>query len=366
MTRTPPHREEPGWHSIQIRYHAENKDDLILDAVHPLLTALADAVDQPHLLRHWRRGPHLRINLRTTPQLWAEVVRPTAQRDLTAYLHDNPSTASLREAEHLAAHRRLAVREADHGPLTPWYPDNTVQFEPHEDRQHVLGSPALAGLLADGYARSTALTVDTLAGVRSGAVDRVGHALDLMFAFGHLSVPPISRGYMSFRSHVESFLGYTADPDAVRSTFDERYHRHRPALRDRLHTTRAIVAGSRRDPLVEAWLEIVRRQKALAEPLFTSGAIDLDHLDQRGMELRHRIEFHDILRETTAHRREVLSQVWFRCHRLAINQLYSHLSRIGIVPTQRYLLCHLVARTVEEEYDISPVALARQFVNDRR
>ncbi|MER7166062.1 thiopeptide maturation pyridine synthase [Micromonospora sp. NPDC000207] len=366
MTHIRPSQEDPGWYSIQIRYHAQEKDDLILDGVRPLLATLAEAVDRPHLLRHWRRGPHLRINLRTTPQLWAEVVRPTAHRHLTAYLDDKPSTAALREADHLAAHRRLAVREADPGPLTPWYPDNTIQFEPYEDRRHVLGSTALANLLADGYADSTALTFDTLAAVRSDGVDRVGHALDLMFAFGHLSVPPISRGYMSFRSHVESLLGYTADPDAVRSAFDERYDSHRPALRDRLHATEAVVAGTRPEPLVAAWLDIVRRQKALAEPLFTTGEIDLDHLDQQDMELRHRIEFHDVLRETPDHHREVLSQVWFRCHRLAINQLYSHLSRIGIVPTQRYLLCHLVARTVEEEYDISPVALARQFVADRR
>ncbi|GGM10365.1 thiopeptide maturation pyridine synthase [Micromonospora yangpuensis] len=365
MTATPP-PEEPGWYSIQVRYHAQEKDDLILDGVRPLLTALADVVDQPHVIRHWRRGPHLRINLRTTPQLWAATVRPTARRSLSGYLRDHPSTAALREADHLAAHRRLAVREADPGPLTPWYPDNTVQFEPYEDRRHVLGSPQLASLLAGAYARSTALTFDTLAAIRSGAVDRIGHALDLLFAFGHLSVPPISRGYLSFRSHVESFLAYTADPDAVRATFDERYRRHRPALRDRLDATLATVRGGRPDPLVETWLGIVRDQKARAEPLFTSGEIDLDHLDQQGMELRHPIAFHDILSETPAHRSEVLSQVWFRCHRLAINQLYSHLGRLGIVPTQRYLLCHLVARTVEEEYDISPAALARQFVDARR
>ena len=57
----------------------------------------------------------------------------------------------------------------------------------------------------------------------------------------------------------------------------------------------------------------------------------------------------------------------FRRYRLLLNLLYLHLTRIGVRPVDRYLLCHLVANCVEERYGLDCVeSLRANSVNSAR
>ncbi|MEU7877620.1 thiopeptide maturation pyridine synthase [Microbispora bryophytorum] len=347
------------WHSIQVRYYATDKDALILDAVRPLLAELGDLAQQPYFVRHWRRGPHLRLNLRAADDVWQGEILPLATERLGRYLSEHPSRAVLDEAALDEAHRALALRESDHGPLRPWYPDNTIQTEPYEDRLHVLGSRTLMDLLDSYHAESTRMAFGTLAAFRRGDLSLFQLSLDLMIAFAHTSVPPISRGYMSFRSHADAFASYCVDRDGVRAGFGAKYRQNERQLRALVRRRVAEVDEGRTPPHVREWLGYIERAKAVAAPLIRDRRIDLDAGPREpGMRQLHTVDFHEILLATGRYRSEVLGSDWFLGHRLAINLLYVHLARLGLAPLQRYLFCHLIAAAVEAEYGVSPVEKA--------
>ncbi|MEV0612027.1 thiopeptide maturation pyridine synthase [Nonomuraea sp. NPDC050404] len=353
------------WHSIQVRYYQDDKDGLILDAVRPLLAELGGRVREPYFVRHWRRGPHLRLNLRAGTDAWEQEVLPLATERLEGYLREHPSSASLDAAALEQAHHKLAVRESDHGPLRPWYPDNTLQTEPYEERLHVLGNRRLMDLLNSFHAESTRMAFDTLAAIRRGELTLFQLSLDLMIAFAHTSVPPISRGYMSYRSHADAFCSYCEDRDGVRAGFEAKYRQHAGPLRALVRRRVAEVDDGRAPAHVRDWLAYIERRKAIAAPLLASGEIDLEAAaPEPEMRQLHKIDFHEILLATGRYKSEVLGSQWFLGHRLAINMLYAHLARLGLAPLQRYLFCHLLACAVEEEYGVSPVDRALAWARE--
>ncbi|MEW9553247.1 thiopeptide maturation pyridine synthase [Nonomuraea sp. NPDC050783] len=367
MNAIGPDTSQLPWHSIQVRYYQDDKDALILDAVRPLLAELGDRVREPYVVRHWRRGPHLRLNLRATTDAWESEILPLATERLGAYLREHPSSASLDEAALTEAHRMLAVRESDHGPLRPWYPDNSLQTEPYEDRLHVLGGRPLMDLINSFHAESTRMAFGTLDAIRRGELSLFQLSLDLMIAFAHTSVPPISRGYMSYRSHADAFCSYCVDRDGVRAGFEAKYRRHAPELRALVRARVAEVDDGRAPAHVRDWLDYIARRKAIAEPLIASGVIDLEApTPEPEWRQLHTIDFHEILLATGRYRSEVLGSPWFLSHRLAINMLYTHLARLGLAPLQRYLFCHLIASAVEEEYGVSAVDRARAWARGAR
>src|SRR5262245_32110112 len=128
-----------GWYSAHIYYYELDKDALILDGIRPLVRRLRPVVESVYLVRHWRQGPHLRLQVRTDAGTWAGVVQPLVEEILGGYLRAHPSTAVLDERAELPIHLLLAEREQERGPLSPWYPDNSIQYQPYDSRLHVLG-----------------------------------------------------------------------------------------------------------------------------------------------------------------------------------------------------------------------------------
>src|SRR5437667_9667145 len=103
--------QEPRWRTVCVHYYdTAAAGDLILDGVRPLFAELPDAA---HFLRHWRRGPHLRLNVRTTEERMDHVVLPAVNRVIGGFLQQRPSTVTLDVAALLPEHRRLAERERD-------------------------------------------------------------------------------------------------------------------------------------------------------------------------------------------------------------------------------------------------------------
>ncbi|MFF2043586.1 thiopeptide maturation pyridine synthase [Kitasatospora sp. NPDC058170] len=359
------------WRSIQVRYYAEDKDDLVLDAVRPLFRRFAGEIGRPYLTRHWRRGPHLRLDFTATEEDWQGTVLPGAQLGLAEYLLGSPSTAVLDQRAHFAAHQRMARAQDEQGPLFPWHPDNSLQTEPHDDRSHVLGSRQLADLLDDAYAASCEQLFTMLERVRGGHDSRRGIALDLMFAFARVSgqvsgqararagAPPAGRGFGSYRAHTERFLTHCRNPSAVRAALDVEYRARRPALERRLTAVLETLDGDGQVPFVRWWARHTAEVEAAAEPLLESGRISLDRGGAPPAEPPQGqppaggpAAAVDLLLLDPAHPQEVLAGVRHQSHRIAANVLCSHLDRLGIGPRQRFVLCHLAASTAEDLFGI--------------
>jgi hypothetical protein len=356
---------DPTWHSVHVYYH-DGMDDLILDAARPLFDRLDPAVDQAYWVRHWRRGPHLRLNLRTTPQAFTERVWPMMDDGLRGYLAGHPSTTVLDEQAGTIRHQQLAEQEWELGPLSPWIPNNSVRVEPYDARLHALGSQTSADLLAEFHTDTTELAFAMLAAVRNGA-HRLSLAGHLMFTYAQLTVPEgIRRGYLSYFSHAIGYLAHCADPEATRAAFDRCYHDNRDRLATQLAAVLDTVDGTGTVAFVPEWLSLLRRYRDRIEGLIASRAISFDHLAAQptSPSWRQR-QSTDVVTRLFANegwRREVYDSDWFGRHRLLLNYQYLLLNRLGITPPHRYLLCHLVAATVQEVFGVSAEATFEEFM----
>ncbi|MFC3381530.1 thiopeptide maturation pyridine synthase [Couchioplanes azureus] len=351
------------WHGVQLYYYEENKDGLLLECVRPLFAELAPHAERLVVTRHWLRGPHLRLGVRAPDRSFREVIRPAVERAVSRYLAASPSTAVLDERELLAVHEVLAPQEQEWGPLSPFHPDNSLQWAPYDRRIPVLGSEAAAELLEDFYHETNELVFGALAHVRGGG-GRLALAFDLMVATAHAMWPGIDRGFISYRSHAEGFIVRAPDPGARRASCDDRYRAQAPALRERLVTVLDGLDGPGQPvPFVAGWLAVLRRYREVAERLIASGELSFAAAERAAgpggegegwnPEMLRHSDFHRKLQGPGGAMQALQRDPDFLAFRFALNYLYLHLNRIGVRPVERFLLCHLVANAVEEHYGIS-------------
>jgi hypothetical protein len=331
------------WHTIHVHHHDENADPLLLDAVRPLFARLAGQVAAVSWTRHWRLGPHLRLNVLADEDVVTGVALPAAREVVGGWLRRHPSTRRLDPAALLPVHRRLAAAEREDGPLTPWRPDNSLHLGPYDRRVAVLGTEEMADLLADFYADTTPLSFAVVE--HAPATRRLMVAFDLIVATAHaLSTAGIQEAFVSLRSHAEAFLH--GNPEHLRDGWDRHYRRHADTLGIRLA---GVVTALDEDrdlvPFVRDWAAVLRRYRRRAEDLMDTGRFAMPGVDSARMAAVS--PFHRSLVDGRAWA-ELAGSRAFALYRLAINYTYLQLTRLGVAPEHRFLLCHLAANTVEE------------------
>lgn len=344
-----------GWHSAHVFHHDnEGHDRLILGAVAPLIEALPPAADA-YFARHWIRGPHVRIQVRAPQDVFDHQVRPLIETIVGGWLRANPSPGHPDPEREIATHRRLAELEREDGDLTPWFPDNVIRYAPYDQRLHVLGSVAAAEQLADFHVDTTPFAFDLLRQVAAGG-PRLDPLITLMLATAHIGCPPITQGYLSYRSHAEGFFANAGRGDRLRARFDGLFEGNRDELVARIDAVAAAVDGRGPAlPLLDAWVPIVRRFKERSERLVGAGLITLpDPLPAAARAAAPTdapwgsvSEFHRALYGNDVVR-EQLTDDWFTVYRILLNYQYLLFSRLGVTPVQRFMMCHLVARAAEE------------------
>lgn len=325
-------------HSVHVAYHDDNCDDLLLTAVRPVLAGVPGS----YFIRHWQRGPHLRLNFPADQDRAHLLVR----EHVGAYLAAHPSTVQLDPAALLPLHRSLARMELVDGPLMPWYPNNSVQAAGYDDRADALGGGAAADLLAGFYVDTNGAVFETLEDVREGA-SRLGIALDLMISAAHaFAEGGITGGFVSFRSHAEAFLG-DGDRSRLRRVWDEQYRLRASTVRDRVG---AVVAEVDRG--ANSWTRTLRGTERTAQRLLVDGRLRMSSVRRAGGS-----EFHRALAGNDRWHEEVEPSIAFRSYRLLLNYTYLHLTRLGLKPVERFMLCHFAANAVEDHYGVSAIDL---------
>ncbi|WP_327064859.1 thiopeptide maturation pyridine synthase [Kitasatospora sp. NBC_01302] len=370
MAQTAP-AAEPQWRAAHIAYFGDGTDELILQAVRPVIERCTGHVQSVYVLRHWRRGPHLRLVVQATPETFAALVEPAVAELVGGWLREHPSTAPAPdEAALLPLHRRLAEVEREPGPLTPFHRDNSISWEEHDRRVEVLGCPVGADELALFYERTNGLLFDHLAAV-AGGVPRETLALRLMLATAHtLCRHPedasIRRGFVSFRSHAEGYLS-TAGPQ-VREAFEQRYAANREVLTAQVRAVVAAFEPGAADAPSAAQGEAERRWVAAIDPLggrwtalYEAGEIPeapIPDDEENGIgDLLAASPLHQAVAGSATYKQMMYRDPRFLRYRLMLNYTYLHLTRLGVPGLTRYLLCHLAANAVEEVYGVSALQL---------
>ena len=350
------------WRSAHVYYYDENKDGLILDAVRPLFSSVARESVDAYFRRHWRRGPHVRLQFRSSETVFSNVVRPAIYDFIGGFLAAHPSRVEIPDPRMLAVHERLAVAEREKGPLTPWLGDNTIHEVPYESRSRTVGGDKASGILADFYVATNDLAFDMIDSVRGGA-PKLAPCFDLMVATAQAFARGGFRfGFVSFRSHAEVFLASTLRPDEGRSKWDRQYRAAKLALGQRVRDVLALTERTQgTGTLVGRWIRHVAPIAGRVSTLVTRGEMSFE-----GTAPESRVgsmsAFHRTLRGGEFFMAHVKDSEWFLCYRAVLNYLYLHLSRIGVRPVERFLLCHLAANAAEDLFGVSAMDIARRGV----
>ncbi|MFC0437055.1 thiopeptide maturation pyridine synthase [Kutzneria buriramensis] len=334
------------WRSVHVYHYDDDKTDLVLDAVRPVFRELPAGV-RAYYVPHWLKGPHLRLNFEADQRLYDDVVLPAVFEVVGGYLRDRPSTAVVDPQQLHAQHKRLAELEQERGELSPLRPDNSIHEADYDQRLHVLGTTAAADLLADFYVDTTPLAFDMTEAVRNGRqLLRLG--FDLMVASAHaLSGIGFARGFVSFRSHSEAFLSWMPEGEGLRPAWQRHYEQHADALTGRVQAVLATIdTAGPCVPFVRPWVDVMM-------PYWQRGAelIEADQLRMLAGPRPDSAEYAERMRRSPLHRARkdvVVDPVWFAKFRLMLNYTYLHLTRLGLAPAERFLLCHLAANAAED------------------
>jgi hypothetical protein len=360
--------QQPVWRAVRVYYYdADRKDDLVLDAIRPLLRALDGGVERAYFVRHWRRGPHLLVPVLAAPAAFASLVEPAVADIVGGYLDRNPSTATLPPEEVLLpAHERLARLEHEDGPLRPLVPDNTVVFGEHDRRLHIVDGPVGADLLAEFYTETNGLVFRMLEEVRAGRT-REMLGLPLMLAVAHVfGYPPgIDRGFISFRSHAEAFLHSRPDQQQVRETFERQFRANRETLARLVPAVLDTLDGGAGGgvPFVAEWVDTLRAYWIRSEAMLSDGRLTVAPDVTPDRPIWTTIDTSPMHRMMSADAgfRALFNHPAFKRYRLVLNYTYLHLARLGVLGNRRFLLCHLAANAVEEALGINAVETVRRF-----
>jgi hypothetical protein len=352
------------WHTTHVYYHEPDRSCLLLQAVRPLLHEISSDVIASYVIPHWKRGPHLRININVSPQVWSRTVRPAVEHFIGGYLTQHPSTTDLNEEGFLAQHRKLAELERETGPLFPWAPDNTIEYSRYVSRAEQMGGQSGEELVTDFYVASTPFHFETVRHLKDTGQPTDLTGLSLLFTTAE-AVGGLGRNAGSFRSHAEGFLGTCADPDSARAVFERQYTRHHDAIHDLMHTVVATLSATAGlpHPLAAQWAALLRRCLERAEPALREGVMRTSEAERR--QLIDNPAFPAYQRRAVANDSyfvNALGNIEFQRYRLALNFTYLQLTRMGIPPSGRFLLCHLAANAIEDYHGTSSINFINSYV----
>ncbi|WP_083975908.1 thiopeptide maturation pyridine synthase [Kitasatospora azatica] len=357
---------ESVWRTVNVYHHDGDRTDLLLGAVRPFITAVAPSASRVYFQPHWRRGPHVRIPIQASAEVFEDVVAPAVAGVLEPYLRAHPSTVLLDQQAAHAQHVRLAEQESERGPLTPWAPNNTVEIEPYDRRQHVLGGPAAADLLADYYVDTNDLVFDILDWVRGGG-SKMALGVDLFIAAAHRFLPPVTYGYMSYRGHADAFMAKM--PDGVRERFDRVYEGNAETFRQRV--VKITEAADYHDVVpFSALLDTLLRYRNQANELIGTGELALNTDENGDLEAwgstwsawSDRSPFHQALGGHRTAADQLGGWNTFQQYRVVLNWLYLNMYRLGIGELERNLICHVVSRAVEDVHGVTAMGRIEELI----
>ena len=364
------------WHAVRIAYFDDDKRALLLGPVRDGVELLrghfgiADVMLQPH----WKHGSHVDMVFRCPEARLHEQVLPALRAILEPWLAAHPSLIELDPVAYEALSRQIGLTELEPGPYLPLLPNNSVTLAPPlqsralplaelvQSKERFLcdSLPATLDLLAlkTSDADSFFLTLAAMLGMAATTYDAGG----------------FDRGYVSFRSHAEfCFAAYDRD-QRLRQRFDALDQR----LAARLDGVLACVREGRSEdlPLAAEWRAVLAQwQRTLQTTAERHRNIVRDNYDalladqtlsrlardvQQGLPAgssRQRIE------TTTPSQLSVQFQLSeglkvqnspeFIAYRNTVNFFYFLLPLLGVSPSQKFCLCHLVANSAERLSGIS-------------
>ncbi len=261
------------WLSAHAFYHG-NTDQLITEAVLPMFDELRSQglLRRGFFLRHWERGPHLRVRLQVEAE-HAERVRSRAQERLTGYLTEHPGPTDVDPERLLASLRQLSLLEhgSDADPeLRTAEPANTLRWIDYVPELAKYGGPAGIAIAEDVFDVSSMLTGQVLRQVDSDNA-RLGIALQLLLISSRSLGLDDDARTVFLRSYQERWQSYLPNAQKMFAAWARQYDHQRAryeSLVADLVEGRPIGKG-----LGEHWERTMDGAVARLRPLVADGSV---------------------------------------------------------------------------------------------
>lgn len=313
------------WTWMRVYYFEARKDDLILDGIWPSLDVACASHSRrsAYFQRDWSGGPNVLLGLRRCCRQDNPAV---LMRRITEYLTVHPSASIIAEQEYEKRSRRLSQME--NFEAMPLRSNNSVVFA---------DEPVLA-LLKDENAKidvrdyltdSSEICIRWLERIRQGVVDRNHLTLQLLVALVWVVNSENLTPYLSLRSHAEGYLRLAARQGSeLRNQFPTYYEAERGvAVRRAVDETLLMLeSGKEIAPAMDAMLNLLRRTLTTLYSGVAAGRYKLESL------LRTPLD------DSPA----------FRSWQMTISLVYRTLNQLGVTALERFLICYLVARAIED------------------
>lgn len=184
--------------------------------------------------------------------------------------------------------------------------------------------------------------------------DKLSHALEILVKGAEWNYGNLSRGYLSFASHINGFFTRWADMEAIKSVFEKKYTLYREQV--------VKVIMEEGDGILNGLSENLNKLKTDAELAFKRGELIFPQDQGDGNpDLFYRSKFHLSIKNNREFSKYMNSNFNFLASRLFTIFFYLYNKKIGIKNIDRYLLAYLIYRGVEDVYRLDAIEIINNF-----
>lgn len=355
---------------LNFHIHYSNLDRLILECVQPLMQSVKEEYERSFWERHFAGGRNLM--LRVLPKSRKKKkLREKISQAVEDFIAVNPSKDQDNYDPEMM--RLLLLSESeDPDKYDLSYRNNTIIEAPYDRKKSKFVSEDAVLLQEYFYADISPLIVSVLG---SGA-DRMTEILKLYFLHALMLKGNYPEGCISFKSHWEGFLMGCKKHEM--NAFLENIDAFFVKKREEIYSLMLFVKDRydkkdfSSDPNLNLWFTIESKYLALAEEWLESGkkicmSWDEEDIDRKKELAPETSEYSDFLTKMYENRDFMLSMVndmRFNRNRVMTNLLYLVVTAVGLPALNKFLLCFLSHKAVEEYYECDSMVILNEIIDD--
>ncbi|MEK5295758.1 hypothetical protein [Bacillus sp. FSL R5-0659] len=217
-------------------------------------------------------------------------------------------------------------------------------------------------LLADFYKCTNEVVLKSIGSTVNDYNDRLDIILDLFLVSAHYNYESITSGYFSFASHVNGFFTRWKNPNVLKEKFNKIYLVNKEYIFGKIEN---LIEKQNLNENSELFKKVIRRMKSLMRSEIEKGNMkpfDLNEQKDAGhRDFLEKSPFHNLILENPDFIDYMNNDIDFLSSRLITVFTYLMVKNLGLRNLDRYLLCYLIYKAVEEKYNLDTMNLVRNF-----
>lgn len=217
-------------------------------------------------------------------------------------------------------------------------------------------------LLADFYKWTNKIVLTSIGSTVNNYNERLSIILDFLLVSAHYNYDSITRGYFSFASHVNGFFTRWKNPNVLEDKFHNIYLKNKEYIFSKIENS---IEKQNLNENSELLKRVVIKMKKLMRTEIEKGNLNsFDLNEQKGEGNRDFLEkspFHNLILGNPDFLDYMNNDRDFLTSRLITVFTYLMVKNLGLKNLDRYLLCYLIYKAVEEKYNLNTMSLIRNF-----